>query len=82
MKGLRIFIDNTCQLQLRKLQPLNVAEVLAMRQVLVFRIHTDSRLVLTKLMRCEVSFEDKVVTFVTSHIQLLNIVNLLVTVLI
>ena len=33
-----------------QLQPLDVAEVLAVRQVLVLRIHTDGRLVLASLL--------------------------------
>ena len=53
-----------------------------MRQVLVLRVHTYSALVLTSLMRSQFSLEDKVVAFTTHHLQWLNRVDTLFTLLV
>ena len=50
--------------------------------MLVLRIHTDGRLVLTELTGCQISLEGIVVTIVTCHLQWLYIEHFLLTVLI
>ena len=69
-------------LHVGKFEPLDVAEVLTMRQVLVLRIHADGALVLAELVGCQGSLEGIVVTVVTSHLQRFNTEDLFVALLV
>ena len=53
-----------------------------MRQVLVFRIHTHSTLVLTSLLRSQLSLEGIVVSFFLDHLQWFDAVNALLSILV
>ena len=53
-----------------------------MRQILVLRVHADSRTILTSLLRLELSLEGVVVTFARDELQRLNAINALLTLLV
>ena len=90
MRGHPYFLMIICEiceicakiLHLWEFEPLDVAEVLTVRQVLVLRVHADGALVLSELAGRELCLEGVVVTLVTGHVERLYIEDLLVAVLI
>ena len=72
------FLKNYCYIALIVLvQPLYVAEVLTMRQLVVLRIHTNSCLERTCIYWLYLSLKGKVVTLMTLHLEWINSINLL-----
>ena len=62
----------TLATEVRKFQPLNVAEILTVRQILVLRIHAHSTLEVTSLLWSKCCLKDEVVAITANHLQRLN----------
>ena len=76
------FIAVKSQLCVRQSKPLDVAEVLTVRQECILGIHTNGTLVLSGLLRCVLHLEGVVVAFLLHHLQRLDREDVVLAVLI